>query len=435
MRPSLFPPERIGIQLYSVADQVSEIGFAKVLEEVAAIGYRRVEFAGYTQGTTPEITVKELRKLLDDLGLQAIGSHVSPSGDDSMKKILEDAAVLGIPNVGISLPLPSQGPTAEGWKALSAEYNRYGELAAAQGVGFYLHNHFHEWFPTPDDPSKRGEDVLLAETDPRYVFFEMDIYWAHVGQWQSGQVQKFDPLTDYAIPHRDRYMLFHVKDGPQGPDRRLHRRGQQHGRRRRGQHRLPGLLRRRCSRRARARSTSTGTSGSATTPTPIRAGRWPPHARASSTSGMVSSGRSAGSGPGAVVGGVVAAVAAVKFKRTRSGRRVVRVTIEADEPVKVTLDLRRGRRTLARKRATPLAAGRHTLQLTLPRKDQGRRRAPGRHGRHAQVRAWPYTSPAANGPGAARGRPCAGRPCATSPSCSRTGARPGSPPAATDGWS
>ena len=54
-------------------------------------------------------------------------------------------------------------------------------------------------------------DVLLAETDPRYVFWEMDIYWAYVGQWQSNNA--FDPLQDYAIPFRNRIKLFHVKDG------------------------------------------------------------------------------------------------------------------------------------------------------------------------------------------------------------------------------
>ena len=42
----------------------------------------------------------------------------------------------------------------------------------------------------------------------------MDIYWAYVGQWQSGQGPlAFDPLLDYAVPYRDRYRLFHVKDG------------------------------------------------------------------------------------------------------------------------------------------------------------------------------------------------------------------------------
>ncbi len=365
LRTSLFPPERIGIQLYSVADQVSSVGFAKVLEEVAAIGYKLVEFAGYTQGTGP-ISTKQLRELLDANGLKAIGSHVSPSSDDSMKQILEDAAVLGIPNVGISLPLPSEGPTASGWTALSQEYNRYGEMAAAQGIGFYLHNHFHEWFPTPDDPTKRGEDVLLAETDPRYVFFEMDVYWAYVGQWQSGQILQFDPLTDYAIPNRERYRLFHVKDGKKDV--------------------LGGYT-------DAALNIVDAGQGSidfqdffnklfAQSPDEVdkhwyiwerdNADMHPrgslAAARASFTyirHGLI--GKPAAAGAGVVVAGVVAAVTDVAFKRVRS-RRVVRVTIEADDAIEVTLDLRRGSRSLARKRKTALAAGRHKLDLPLPQK-------------------------------------------------------------------
>ena len=207
---SLLPPERIGLQLYSVRTAVAEQGFAKVLETVAEIGFKQIEFAGYTQGTGP-ITLQELRALLDANGLIPAGSHVSPSDDASMETILDEAEILGLPQVGLSLLTPSGPPSVAGWKAAAEQYNRYGELAAKRGIGFYLHNHFQEWFPTADDPSRRGMDVLLEETDPRFVFFELDIFWAHVGRSQSGG--GFDPLTDYAIPHRDRYKLFHVKDG------------------------------------------------------------------------------------------------------------------------------------------------------------------------------------------------------------------------------
>jgi sugar phosphate isomerase/epimerase len=207
----LLPSDRIGLQLYSVRDEISARGFAPVLQELAKMGFKCVEFAGYTQGTGP-ITPAELRSLLKANGLQAVGSHVSPSSDDSMKQILDDAQTIGIPNVGVSFEIPS-GQTTSDWKALADDWNHYGEMAAARRVGFYVHNHFQEFLSCLDDPTKRGIDVLLAETDPRYVFFELDIYWAYVGQWQSGQVITFDPLNDYAIPYRNRFKLFHVKDG------------------------------------------------------------------------------------------------------------------------------------------------------------------------------------------------------------------------------
>src|SRR5438105_1101881 len=47
--PGLLPSDRLGIQLYSVRDQIDSIGFAKVFEVLAKIGYKQVEFAGYTQ--------------------------------------------------------------------------------------------------------------------------------------------------------------------------------------------------------------------------------------------------------------------------------------------------------------------------------------------------------------------------------------------------
>ncbi|HKP18676.1 MAG TPA: sugar phosphate isomerase/epimerase [Gaiellaceae bacterium] len=208
----LLPAGRIGIQLYSVRDAIADLGFAKVFEALAAIGYKQIEFAGYTQGTTPEITLPQLRRLLAANGLSAIGSHLSltPSDDAAMEQALDDAEILGLPQIGVSLVVPGN-TTVSGWQSYADTCNRYGALAAKRGMRFYLHNHFQEWAPTADDPSRRGEDVLLAETDPKLVWFELDIYWAHVGAFQSGDA--FDPLLDYAIPYRNRYLLFHVKDG------------------------------------------------------------------------------------------------------------------------------------------------------------------------------------------------------------------------------
>ena len=75
-----------------------------------------------------------------------------------------------------------------------------------------MHNHFEEWLPCVDDPSRRGMDVLLDETDPALVDWQCDLYWIHVGQAQS-VLTPFDPLEDYILPMRDRIKLFHVKDG------------------------------------------------------------------------------------------------------------------------------------------------------------------------------------------------------------------------------
>lgn len=355
----LFPPDRIGLQLYSVADQIESLGFAKTLSALAEMGYKCVEFAGYTDSTG--VTPKDIRGLLEANGLRAIGAHVSPSDDESLKQILADSAAIGVPNVGISLPLPQSGPTAAGWTELSQTYNRWGEIAAGEGIGFYLHNHFHEWFPCPDDPSRRGEDVLLAETDSRFVFFEMDVYWSYVGQWQSGQLLPFDPLTDYAIKFKDRYKLFHVKDGREDPlggftdalvgivdagqgsidfqsffSRLFAERPDEVDR----HHYL--WERDTASQHPRGSMASARASY-----TYIRYGLTGPNApRAENT--------------------LAAAVVNVSAKRTAAGRRLVRVVLEAEEPVGVATKVLRGKRTLTRKAHGELAAGRHTFDLALP---------------------------------------------------------------------
>ena len=78
----------------------------------------------------------------------------------------------------------------------------------------------HSRIVDPDDPG-RVFAWLLEETDPSLVFFEMDIYWAHVAQhrfrwrydYDGNRVEDiFDPLEQVAVQTM-RYGLFHAKDG------------------------------------------------------------------------------------------------------------------------------------------------------------------------------------------------------------------------------
>jgi hypothetical protein len=73
---ALLPRNRIGIQLYTVRDQVNTLGFEEVFKRLSAMGCREVGFAGYNaQGR--RWSNAELRALLEKYGLRAAGSHVS----------------------------------------------------------------------------------------------------------------------------------------------------------------------------------------------------------------------------------------------------------------------------------------------------------------------------------------------------------------------
>ena len=211
------PKDAIGIQLYSVRDKVSQLGFRVVFEELARMGYKEVEFAGYTQDTSilgRQITVPEIRALLDDNGLRAIGSHIGIGAFRSnLQQELDNAEILGMPNIGTP-NAPSDTPTVAGYQAAAEEFNGWGEAATARGLKLYQHNHWAEWAFASDQPEVRLYDVFLNNTDPAHVYLEMDVYWAFVGQFRY---PGFDPAA-YVREHPYRYTLFHMKDGTSDPN-------------------------------------------------------------------------------------------------------------------------------------------------------------------------------------------------------------------------
>ena len=211
----LLPRDRIGIQLFTVRDQVAALGFEEVFRRLSAIGYREIEFAGYNaQGR--RWTNEELRRLLRRYRLRAVGSHVNyfsasnPTGYSfvgQLEQVLDDAEEIGMPYIGTaSSPGARYGETVEGYRRAAEDFNRFGAAARARGMRFYQHNHSGEFAV---ENGTRLYDVILEETDPRLVFFELDIFWAYVGQ---SRFPGFKP-HEYPWEQPKRFPLFHVKDG------------------------------------------------------------------------------------------------------------------------------------------------------------------------------------------------------------------------------
>jgi len=210
----LLPRDRIGIQLFTVRDQVAALGFDEVLSRLSRIGYREIEFAGYNaQGR--RWGNLELRRLLRRYRLRGIGSHVGYHSADpaaytfttQLEQVLDDAEQIGLPYIGTaSSPGARFGETIEGYRRAAEDFNRFGAAARARGMRFYQHNHSGEFAV---ENGRRLYDVLLEETDPRLVFFQFDIFWAFVGQSRFPGFKPHEYVWD--LPHR--FPLFHVKDG------------------------------------------------------------------------------------------------------------------------------------------------------------------------------------------------------------------------------
>jgi sugar phosphate isomerase/epimerase len=221
---TLFPSQKsIGLQLYSLGRELTE-DVPNGLKKVAEIGYTTAEAAGYRERKIYGYDMAEFRKLADDAGLKVTGSHVNPpvrkytksnTGEiaDFWKATVEDHAKLGV----TSLVQPGM-PTIENHDdvALVCEvFNKAGEIAKDAGILWGYHNHSGEFRRVVKEEDKRKEtnrrnpvgdviyDLMLEGTDPKLVFFEMDVYWTVMGQ--------NDPL-EYFEKYAGRFPILHIKD-------------------------------------------------------------------------------------------------------------------------------------------------------------------------------------------------------------------------------
>jgi sugar phosphate isomerase/epimerase len=220
----LFPTQKsVGLQLYSLGRELTE-DVPNGLKKVAEIGYATAEAAGYRERKIYGYDMNEFRKLADDAGLKVTGSHVNPpvrkytksnAGEiaDFWKTTVEDHAKLGV----TSLVQPGM-PTIENHDdaALVCEvFNKAGKIANDAGILWGYHNHSGEFRRVVKEVDKGKEtnrrnpvgdviyDLMLEGTDPKLVFFEMDVYWTVMGQ--------NDPL-EYFEKYAGRFPILHIKD-------------------------------------------------------------------------------------------------------------------------------------------------------------------------------------------------------------------------------
>lgn len=210
----------IGLQLYTLGDGLKS-DLVAMLGQVAAAGYQTVELAGYL-GRTPT----ELRAALDKSGLKCTSTHVPAKagpGDRSLSTdldlVIADAKVIGFQHVVLPMfQIPTRVAlkpgedrraylgrlsvemTVEDWKAAVKLLNTTGARLKAAGLTLGYHNHNVEFAPLA---GTTGMEILLKETDPTLVHFEMDAGWVVA----AGQ----DPVA-LLKAHPGRFRQMHVKD-------------------------------------------------------------------------------------------------------------------------------------------------------------------------------------------------------------------------------
>ncbi len=180
----------LALQLYSVRDY-TEKDFLGTLKTLAEQGYTGVEFAGYG-----DIPAKEMRKALDDLGLKAVGSHISLDRlRDNLEEELAYNAEVG--NKYIICPWADVTSTEKA-KEIAEFLCKVNERCQKDGFVAGYHNHAHEFVM---ENGKYALDVLRENTPDSFVF-ELDLYWVTYGGADA---------SDYMKLYAGRLPLVHLK--------------------------------------------------------------------------------------------------------------------------------------------------------------------------------------------------------------------------------
>jgi len=184
-----------GLQLWSVKNALAKDP-KDVLKQIASFGYTQIESFEGGKGIFWGMTPADFKKYMDDLGMKIISSHCNIDKDFEQKAA--DAASIGMKY----LICPYKGPrkTIDEFKKMADDFNAKGEICKKNGIRFAYHNHDYS-FATVE--GQIPQDVMLENTNPDLVDFEMDIYWVIT----AGQ----DPI-DWMKKYRGRFRLCHVKD-------------------------------------------------------------------------------------------------------------------------------------------------------------------------------------------------------------------------------
>jgi sugar phosphate isomerase/epimerase len=194
----------LGLQLYSVRKLLAT-DYDGTLKQIASLGYREVEAAGFYDRTAAQV-----KQSMQEAGLRCVSAHY-PYGQLAPKvdEVIAFGHELGLEYIICSSPGAKNpgGPagahtalTLDDWRWNADQFNQIGEKVKKAGLKFGYHNHTFEFHA---ENGVRPYDELLRLTDPSKVTLELDCGWVIVGG--------ANPI-DYLKHYPTRFSMLHVKD-------------------------------------------------------------------------------------------------------------------------------------------------------------------------------------------------------------------------------
>ena len=190
----------LGLQMYSLRVQAMQQGWRSALDEAGALGFRFIEGGGPPNGFTAR-----------DYGAQLSARHLGLVSEgfayEQLQRDLAGAVAqakdLAVRYVMVAwIPHKETSPfTDEDARRAASDFNAWGAAFRAAGITFAYHPHGYEF--RPDAGGGTPFDVLVRATNPEFVSFELDVFWAvHAGQDPASLLAKYPA----------RWSLMHVKD-------------------------------------------------------------------------------------------------------------------------------------------------------------------------------------------------------------------------------
>lgn len=198
------PPLRsVGLQLSTVRALLDK-DIAGTFRQIADIGYRTVELsADFYEKRKPA----DVRALLDAHGLSSpVGLYRDDTIRDDTAGVARAARTIGQRYVGLPSLSASSRVSRESYRQAAGRFNEWGRRLKDEGLMLTYHNHAFEFETLGGDSP--AFDILLRETDPELVAFELDLYWID----KAGH----DPVA-YFERFPGRFALFHLKDSTPAP--------------------------------------------------------------------------------------------------------------------------------------------------------------------------------------------------------------------------
>ena len=159
----------MGIEMYSVRDELKKDPQGTV-RAIAAMGYQGLEFyAPYFEWSHAQ--AKEMKKLLDDLGIRCFSTHNDASylDKDHIQNAIDLNLNLGSKYVVMASSQPKPG--LDGWKGIAEALNFAADKLEPAGLKAGYHNHQTEFTPIA---GVRPMEILAKNTKPS-VMLQLDV--------------------------------------------------------------------------------------------------------------------------------------------------------------------------------------------------------------------------------------------------------------------